>query len=336
MEELLSNVRHESLPESYILPVDKRPGSIINKSIPVIDLAAHDHEQTAMQILQAGKEFGFFQVVNHGIEEEVIREMLKISKEFFQLPIEEKAVYYSEDVTKFPRLHTSTTRVNKLEKKVWRDYFKFVCHPVDPQSMDQWPQKPPGFREIAPKYAKFARELGLKILEFISQGLKLDDNYFSGELSDGTSIVNINFYPQCPDPSLALGLLSHCDPNLLTVLLPDDQVNGLQVLHHGDWISVDPIPNALVINVGHQLEFITNGILKSVEHRAVTCSTMSRISIATFIYPGSDCVIGPAKQLIDEKNPPIFREFKLKEFMSIYNGHIGDTANIMDAFKIKA
>ncbi|XP_039135353.1 2'-deoxymugineic-acid 2'-dioxygenase-like isoform X4 [Dioscorea cayenensis subsp. rotundata] len=313
MEELLSNGHHESLPESYILPVDKRPDLIINKAIPVIDLAAHNHEQTAMQILQAGKEYGFFQVVNHGIEEEVIREMLKISKEFFQLPIEEKAVYFSEDANKYPRLHTSTTHVNKLEKKFWRDYF----------------------REIAPKYSKVARELGLKILKFIAQGLKLDDNYFNGEVSD-TSIVNINFYPQCPDPSLALGLISHCDPNLITVLLPDDQVNGLQVLHHGDWIAVDPIPNAFVINVGHQLEFITNGLLKSVEHRAVTSSTMSRISIATFIYPSSECVIGPAKQLIDEKNGPIFREFELKEFMSIYHGSIGDTANIMDAFKIKA
>ena len=67
MEELLSNVRHESLPESYILPMDKRPGLIINKSIPVIDLAAHDHEQIAMEILQAGKEFGFFQVLSKSI-----------------------------------------------------------------------------------------------------------------------------------------------------------------------------------------------------------------------------------------------------------------------------
>lgn len=67
MEELLSNGHHESLPESYILPVDKRPGLIINKAIPVIDLAAHNHEQTAMQILEAAKEYGFFQVLSWSI-----------------------------------------------------------------------------------------------------------------------------------------------------------------------------------------------------------------------------------------------------------------------------
>ncbi|KAJ0966613.1 hypothetical protein J5N97_023530 [Dioscorea zingiberensis] len=335
MEELLSNgVSHETLPESYILPLDKRPGLIINKTIPVIDLADHNHANTSIQILQAGKEFGFFQVVNHGIKEEVIREMKNIAKEFFQLPIEDKIVYCSEDLYKFPRLHTSTTRENKLEKKVWRDCLKFVCHPVDLQSNDQFPQKPSGFREIGPIYAKVTRELALKILKLISEGLKLDENFFNGELSDGTSITNINFYPPCPDPSLALGLVSHCDPNLITILLQDDHVSGLQVLHNGDWIAVDPIPNAFVVNVGHILEFVTNGILKSVEHRAVTSSTLSRISLATFINPVSDCVIAPAQQLIDENNAQNFKAFKLKEFLSTYFGQLGDTASTVNAFKI--
>ncbi|KAJ0963084.1 hypothetical protein J5N97_028206 [Dioscorea zingiberensis] len=153
-------------------------------------------------------------------------------------------------------MSTSTTRENKLEKKVWRDCLKFVCHPVDLQSIDQFPQKPSEFREISPMYAKVTRELALKILKLISEGLKLDENFFNGEFSDGTSIMNINFYPPYLDPSLALGLLGHCDPNLITILLQDEHVSGLQFLHNGDWIVVDPIPNAFVVNVGHLLEVI--------------------------------------------------------------------------------
>ncbi|KAK8588853.1 hypothetical protein V6N13_087748 [Hibiscus sabdariffa] len=64
--ELLSNwCSNGSLPESYVLPPEARPGNLIvplEKSIPVIDLQGNDRNETIRQILKAGKEFGFFQV----------------------------------------------------------------------------------------------------------------------------------------------------------------------------------------------------------------------------------------------------------------------------------
>ncbi|XP_039155939.1 1-aminocyclopropane-1-carboxylate oxidase homolog [Eucalyptus grandis] len=46
-----------------------------------------------------------------------------------------------------------------------------------------------------------------------------------------------------------------------------DQIGGLQVLHENKWIDVPPIPGALVINIGDQLQLITNDRFKSVEHQ---------------------------------------------------------------------
>lgn len=64
----------------------------------------------------------------------------------------------------------------------------------------------------------------------------------------------VNFYPKCPEPELTFGLPAHTDPNALTILLMDQQVAGLQVLKEGRWIAVNPQPNALVINIGDQLQ----------------------------------------------------------------------------------
>ncbi|KAJ7972666.1 2-oxoglutarate-dependent dioxygenase [Quillaja saponaria] len=66
------------------------------------------------------------------------------------------------------------------------------------------------------------------------------------------------------------------------------------------WIGVQPIPNALVINFGYALQVISNGKLKSVEHRAVTNSSDTRTSIGFFINPSGDSIIEPAKAITDD------------------------------------
>ena len=67
---------------------------------------------------------------------------------------------------------------------------------------------------------------------------------------------DLNFYPKCPQPDLALGLSSHSDPGGLTILLPDDYVSGLQVRRGEDWITVKPFPNAFIINIGDQIQVL--------------------------------------------------------------------------------
>ncbi|GLJ46207.1 hypothetical protein SUGI_0973590 [Cryptomeria japonica] len=62
----------------------------------------------------------------------------------------------------------------------------------------------------------------------------------------------------------------HSDGSALTVLLQYDDCVGLQIFKQNKWISVEPIPDALVINIGDTLEVLTNGEYESVEHRAVT------------------------------------------------------------------
>jgi isopenicillin N synthase-like dioxygenase len=64
-----------------------------------------------------------------------------------------------------------------------------------------------------------------------------------------------------------------------------------------------------------RVQIISNGKLKSAEHRAVTNSTQTRTSAAFFIAPSDDCLIKPAQDLTHENNQPILRSFKYKEFL---------------------
>ncbi|TVU25962.1 hypothetical protein EJB05_28485, partial [Eragrostis curvula] len=65
--ELLSNTSvHDAVPEEYIMPPEKRPeddelvdpGTV---TLPVIDLGTGRRHLAVAEIMEAGKEFGFFQ-----------------------------------------------------------------------------------------------------------------------------------------------------------------------------------------------------------------------------------------------------------------------------------
>jgi len=99
-------------------------------------------------------------------------------------------------------------------------------------------------------------------MNLIGEGLGLEYGYFDNDLT-GSILLSVNHYPPCPDPNLTLGITKHSDPNLITILLQDD-VSGLQVFKDGEWIAVEALPHAFVINVGYQLQvhliyFLTKG-----------------------------------------------------------------------------
>lgn len=115
------------------------------------------------------------------------------------------------------------------------------------------------YREIVAAYSIEAKKLGLRILELVSEGLGLESGYFGGKLSESL-ILSVNHYPPCPDPSLTLGVPKHCDPNLITILHQGD-VPGLQVFKDAEWIGVEPLHNAFVVNIGYQLQVYLHSLI---------------------------------------------------------------------------
>jgi isopenicillin N synthase-like dioxygenase len=91
------------------------------------------------------------------------------------------------------------------------------------------------------------------------------------------------------------GVGSHADYGFVTLLLQDD-IGGLEVLPPGatEWAPVEPIPGALVVNLGEMLEVATEGYLVATIHRVQAPPPgVDRYSVPFFWSPRLDAVIDP-------------------------------------------
>jgi isopenicillin N synthase-like dioxygenase len=335
-EQLISTSVHHTLPESYVRSEAERPRLdevVPDATIPVVDLSNPDRAAVVAQIGAACRSHGFFQVLNHGLPVELMQAAMAVAHDFFRLSPEEKAKLYSDDPAKKMRLSTSFN-VRKETVHNWRDYLRLHCHPLE-QFVPDWPANPPPFRDVMSEYCKEVRHLGFRLYAAISESLGLEDDYMKKVLGEQEQHMAVNFYPKCPSPELTYGLPAHTDPNALTILLMDDQVAGLQVLKEGKWIAVNPRPNALVINLGDQLQAMSNGRYRSVWHRAVVNSDRERMSIASFLCPCNSVTLGPAEKLIGEESPAVYRNYTYDEYYKKFWSRNLDQEHCLELFRTK-
>ncbi|XP_028764397.1 probable 2-oxoglutarate-dependent dioxygenase At5g05600 [Neltuma alba] len=275
-------------------------------NIPVVDLGG-DPEETVRLVGEACRNWGFFQVVNHGVRHDLMSSARAVWREFFNQTAEEKEQFANSPATY--EGYGSRLGVQKGAILDWSDYFFLHFMPASLRNKAKWPALPPSLREVVDEYGEEVVKLGGRIMKIMSRNLGLQEDYllnaFGGEEGIG-GCLRVNFYPKCPQPDLTLGISPHSDPGGLTILLPDDHVSGLQVRKDDRWISVKPLPNAFIINLGDQLQIVSNEIYKSVEHKVVVNSKSDRVSLAFFYNPKSDVVIEPAKELVTEERPPLY------------------------------
>jgi isopenicillin N synthase-like dioxygenase len=148
--------------------------------------------------------------------------------------------------------------------------------------------------------------------------------------------VRVNYYPACPHGrGRVLGLSPHSDAAGLTLLLQVSAVPGLQIRRRGAWISVDPIPGALVANVGDVVEVLTNGRYKSIEHRALVSPTHHRVSVAAFHSARFGDTYAPLEEtIVDGDEPARYRSIGVEDYVRLVLSSKLQGKNIMDAMKI--
>jgi isopenicillin N synthase-like dioxygenase len=324
------------LPDNYIFPPERRPGTkkiVSSKDIPIINLErinGPDRAQIIQQIIKASEDFGLFQVINHGVSRDLTDQTMAVFKEFFASPAEFKARFYSNDLNSSCRLYTSTLNYENEDVHYWRDNFTHRCHPLE-DHIKHWPEKPPYYREVVGKYSIEVRRFLMKILGLICDGMGLETGYLEGEMSKN-QLISVNHHIPCPDPSLTLGMPEHSDPNLISMIQQGD-VCGLQAFKDGQWIGVKPIPGAFVVIPGLQLRVISNGKLASVVHRVVTDSKESRTTIGTFLTPSNDILIKPADGLLGSM-APMYRGYTYKEFFSTFIGNNCEAERALECLKL--
>nr|QEP99659.1 flavonoid synthase I [Marchantia emarginata] len=316
------------VPEKFIKAMGERPTVAYNdycKEIPVISLkginsSEAERARIVAEVGLACAEWGIFQVVDHGVPEDLMRRMMENSLAFFKLPLEEKLKHATKPGG-FPVGYASGSHRSDDDILDWRELMVHRCLPqsVREQDINVWPESPETYRETLAEYSDNVDALVTALLGLISESLGLPTDYIKNAVGGEETEQKIlaNFYPQCPRPDLTLGLRSHTDYGTITVL--QQEVGGLQAYKEDRdiWVTVEPIPGALVINLGDQIQILSNAKYCSVEHQAVVNSNETRLTLVVFANPNSMARMGPAPELVSEENPAKYRSFTFKDYLAI-------------------
>ncbi|XP_010043943.3 1-aminocyclopropane-1-carboxylate oxidase homolog 4-like [Eucalyptus grandis] len=284
-------------------------------SIPTIDLSgccdSARRPSVIGEVACAACELGFLQVVNHGVPAEVLDCTIVAVKAFHEQLAEAKARIYRRQMDTGVSFFSNVDLF--LSKAAsWRDTLQVRLGPklADTEEILKV------CRNEVLAWNQQVERLGSILLGLLSEGLGLSP----GKLQELTCLdmrmMVGHYYPYCPQPDLTVGLTSHADPGVITVLL-QDQVGGLQVKHGDEWVDVKPVLGALVVNIGDIIQIMSNDEYKSIDHRVLANPSQEpRVSIAVFCNP-SNCEneFGPFPELVSLDKPAAFRQFTLNEYM---------------------
>ncbi|CAL9125214.1 unnamed protein product [Musa textilis] len=251
--------------------------------------------------------------------------------EFFKLPLEEKKAF--AQLPNNLEGYGQAFVVSDDQKLDWADMMYLITRPLQSRNIDLWPSQPLTFRDSLSCYSMKLKSVAGTLLEVMAKNLGVAPEEFSTIFQDQPQGVRINYYPPCPRADEVLGLSPHTDGSGLTLLLQVNDVEGLQIRKGGNWFPVKPLPGALVANIGDIIEILSNGIYKSVEHRAIINATEERLSISTFHGPREYSMVGPLAEIVKGCKPK-YVSMSYEEFMKTYFSAKLEGRSLMENLKL--
>lgn len=303
------------------------------RTIPVVDLDTFvngDNDQKNSFVQQLGKAFhevGFVGVVNHGVSKEIVDNFYEASKRFFSLPVGQKRSYLLEGsagqrgYTAFGTEHAKQSQVADLKEFFQIGQYVAADHPRKPEYPDNvWVDAVPEFSELSEQLYKAFETSGGHLLRAIAIFLGLDENYYTGHIDEGNSILRAIHYPPITnEPKSAIRAEQHEDINLITLLV-GASAGGLQLLNNeGEWLDITPEENEIVINVGDMLQRHTNNYLKSTTHRVINPPKhlwhVPRLSIPFFLHPKSEMSLNCLEGCVTDERPIAYEPITAGEYL---------------------
>ncbi|WP_253375352.1 isopenicillin N synthase family oxygenase [Okibacterium sp. HSC-33S16] len=283
--------------------------AVMISTLPILDFSRLDggaDEAAAFRadLLRATHEVGFFYLVGHGVDRQLIDDLLAVSREFFALPTEEKLKLENIHSPQF-RGYTRVGGELTHGDVDWREQIDIGPErPAVQQSEDTpnywrlegpnlWPDALPELQRVAERWNDELSRVSLRLLRTWALALGAPEDFFDEAFAEKPfSLTKIVRYPGESDTERKQGVGAHRDGGVLTLLLVEPGKEGLQVEHEGEWIDAPSIPGAFVVNIGEMLELATGGYLKATLHRVFSPRVgTDRISVPFFFNPALDTVM---------------------------------------------
>ncbi|KAM7270852.1 hypothetical protein ACFE04_030066 [Oxalis oulophora] len=246
-----SNLSH--VPPQYIQPPHHRPTTTTTTTnIPTINLSA----TSAAEIHRVCTEWGAFHVTNHNIPLQLLTQMRNIAHSFFNETLVENKLKYACDPSSAATEGYGSRMLLADDTHIfldWRDYFDHHTLPLSRRNPNHWPHFVPHYREVVAEYSDRMVVLARRLLGMVSESLGLSASCIEEAVGEVYQNVTVSYYPPCPQPELTIGLQTHSDFGAITLLI-QDEVEGLQVLKDGEWITVQPEKDAIVVLLADQTE----------------------------------------------------------------------------------
>ncbi|OMO59607.1 Isopenicillin N synthase [Corchorus capsularis] len=284
--------------------------------LPIIDLSSTDRISNSNSIRQACMEHGFFYVVNHGVEEELIDKVFEHTSKFFSLPIEEKMNFALKNNRGYVPLYAGKADTSSSSAKGDCKEDLYFGPPAD--GLNLWPfeEDQPSWRSTIETYHEKVLSAGNKLLSLVALALKLEEDFFHkvDALNESLLVLALTQYPGIYE---IYGGSAHSDYGTLTLLMTNG-VPGLQVCrdkskHPQVWEDVPSIKGAFIVNIGDMMERWTNCLFRSTLHRVLS-PKQDRYSVVFFMNPGKDCIVECLESCCSESCPPRFPPIRCLDY----------------------
>ena len=277
--------------------------------------------KTINKIKKACVNVGFFQVTGHNISQKNIKNICNVGNKFFNLPQKNKRKlspkkwnpnnkniyrgYFPNDVNGKEGLDIGDLKVKQTyARRLKNQYIEYInlTKSIDDKSI-----------KVLSNYFDNIFILGEVLFKSIIKLYKKDPNISKKAFSrlKTLSTLRFNYYAKQTKPieiskqdGVALGCETHVDSGIFTILY-QDRKGGLQVQNRKTkkWHNVPFNNNALIVNTGRALEYLSKGKFKATNHR-VLWNKKKRMSIPFFFEPSYDFKMNPdflhAKKINDK------------------------------------
>eukprot|EP00253_Pinus_taeda_P002780 PITA_02780 len=293
-------------------------------AVPIIDVGPllDPHDPSGLraaelavigQIGKACEEWGFFQVINHGIPLDLIEEVLATSRIFFEYPAQEKmkarARTPGPDNSEIPVMG-----YNLYPPGRW-DSYENLYYGAAPSACNAFPEELPQLGMVIEKLMIFLSKMVEFMESLISQSLGLPANFLKELNGDRIEPLKVLCYPRATSQQEEIGAWEHQDSSCIT-LVGQDESGGYQVLKDGKWVHIKPTNGALVINIGDILQVWSNNRFRSAVHRVLNSKERRRCSFAYGSIPNPGMIVRPLPQFTTDINcPAAYTAFMYKDYM---------------------
>ncbi len=277
-------------------------------AIPLLDLDRFEADERSRsqfltQLRSAAREVGFFYLTGHGVEPDLLTDLLEQSRRFFALPQSEKLAIEMVNSPHF-RGYNRVAWERTRGAPDWREQIdigperaplpRTATSPAWArlQGPNQWPTALPQLRATVLRWQAAALAVLARLLRAFAAALGQPENALETLYGNEPHyLVKLIRYPGREATQSDQGVGAHKDAGLLTLLLQDDRA-GLQVETAAGWVDVEPRAGTFVVNIGELLELASDGYLRATLHRVnVPGVGTERISVAFFLGARLDATV---------------------------------------------